>query len=61
LVAENYFGVSGPAGLPKEATDRLARALADTVADPAVAKRFEEPCVAPVMMATGLQSSRQPT
>ncbi len=42
LLAENYFGVSGPAGLPKEVTDKLAKALADIVADPAVVKRFEE-------------------
>ena len=42
LVAENYFGVSGPAGLPKEVTDRLSKALSDIVADPAIAKRFEE-------------------
>ncbi len=42
LVAENYFGVSGPAGLPKEVTDRLGKVLADIVADPAVIKRFEE-------------------
>ncbi len=42
LLAENYFGVSGPAGLPREVTDKLAKALADIVADPAVVKRFEE-------------------
>ena len=42
LVAENYFGVSGPAGLPKEVTDKLAKALAEIVADPAIVKRFEE-------------------
>ncbi len=42
LVAENYFGVSGPAGLPKEVTDRLAKVLADIVADPAVVKKLEE-------------------
>ncbi len=42
LVAENYFGVSGPAGLPKEVTDRLSKALADILADPAIVKRFEE-------------------
>jgi len=50
LVAENYFGVSGPAGLPKDVTDKLARALADVVADPAIAKRFEELGVTPVKM-----------
>jgi tripartite-type tricarboxylate transporter receptor subunit TctC len=34
LLAENYFGVSGPAGLPKDVTDKLAKALAEVVADP---------------------------
>jgi tripartite-type tricarboxylate transporter receptor subunit TctC len=42
LVAENYFGVSGPAGLPKEVTDRLAKVLADIIADPTVVKKLEE-------------------
>ena len=50
LVAENYFGVSGPAGLPKEVTDRLSKALADIVADPAIVKRFEELGVTTVKM-----------
>ncbi len=50
LVAENYFGVSGPAGLPKEVTDRLGKALADIVADPAIVKRFEELGVTTVKM-----------
>jgi len=42
LVAENYFGVSGPAGLPREVTDKLGKAVAEIVADPAIVKRFEE-------------------
>lgn len=42
LLAENYFGVSGPAGLPKDITDKLAGAIAAIVADPAIVKRFEE-------------------
>ena len=42
LVAENYFGVSGPAGLPAEVTDKLGKALAAITADPAIIKRFEE-------------------
>ena len=50
LVAENYFGVSGPAGLPKEVTDKLAKALADIVADPAIVKRFEELGITAVKM-----------
>jgi len=50
LVAENYFGVSGPAGLPKDVTDKLAKALADIVADPAIVKRFEELGITTVKM-----------
>ncbi len=50
LLAENYFGVSGPAGLPKEVTDRLSKALADIVADPAIIKRFEELGITTVKM-----------
>jgi tripartite-type tricarboxylate transporter receptor subunit TctC len=50
LVAENYFGVSGPAGLPADVTDRLYKALAAIVADPVVVKRFEELGVTPVKM-----------
>jgi tripartite-type tricarboxylate transporter receptor subunit TctC len=51
LVAENYFGVSGPAGLPKEVVDKLSAALADIVARPDIVKRFEELGVTPVKMA----------
>jgi tripartite-type tricarboxylate transporter receptor subunit TctC len=50
LVAENYFGVSGPAGLPKEVTDKLAAALAAIVADPAIIKRFEDLGITAVRM-----------
>ena len=50
LLAENYFGVSGPAGLPKEVTDKLSKALADIVADPAIVKRFEELGITTVKM-----------
>jgi tripartite-type tricarboxylate transporter receptor subunit TctC len=50
LVAENYFGVSAPAGLPKDINDKLAKALADIVADPTIVKRFEELGITPVKM-----------
>jgi tripartite-type tricarboxylate transporter receptor subunit TctC len=50
LVAENYFGVSGPAGLPKEVTDKLAAAIAAIVTDPAIVKRFEELGITAVKM-----------
>ena len=52
LVAENYFGVSGPAGLPKDVSDKLAAALAAIVADPAVVKRFEELGITPLKMSS---------
>ena len=52
LLAENYFGVSGPAGLPKEVTERLTKVLADIVADPVVVKKFEELGIAPVKMSS---------
>lgn len=42
LVAENYFGVSGPAGLPAEVVATLTAALDKVVADPALVRRFEE-------------------
>jgi tripartite-type tricarboxylate transporter receptor subunit TctC len=52
LVAENYFGVSGPAGLPAEVSDKLVKALATIVADPAIVKRFEDLGVTPVKMSS---------
>ena len=48
LVAENYFGVSGPAGLPKDVSDKLHGALDKVMADPAIVKRFEELGITPV-------------
>jgi tripartite-type tricarboxylate transporter receptor subunit TctC len=48
LVAENYFGVSGPAGLPKDVSDKLHAALEKIITDPAIVKRFEELGITPV-------------
>ncbi|HKW82559.1 MAG TPA: tripartite tricarboxylate transporter substrate binding protein [Burkholderiaceae bacterium] len=52
LVVDNYFGVSGPAGLPKDVADKLAAALADIVAQPAIVKRFEELGITPMKMSS---------
>ena len=52
LLAENYFGVSGPAGLPKDVVDRLSAALASIVADPLIVKRFEDLGVTAVRMSS---------
>jgi len=42
LRIDNYFGVSGPAGLPKEVTDKLYAALAEVMMMPNVLKKLEE-------------------
>jgi tripartite-type tricarboxylate transporter receptor subunit TctC len=50
LVADNYFGVSGPPGLPKDIADRLTQALAEIMAQPAILKRFAELGITPLKM-----------
>jgi tripartite-type tricarboxylate transporter receptor subunit TctC len=50
LVAENYFGVSAPAGLPADVATKLSQALGAIVDDPVVRKRFEELGVTPTKM-----------
>ncbi|URI11759.1 tripartite tricarboxylate transporter substrate binding protein [Aquincola tertiaricarbonis] len=50
LVADNYFGVSAPAGLPKDITDKLAAALNEVAAQPAIVKRFEELGITPMKL-----------
>ncbi|MBL8674774.1 MAG: tripartite tricarboxylate transporter substrate binding protein [Rhodospirillales bacterium] len=42
LVAENFIGVSGPAGMPAAAVARLNKAVLETLADSKVAARFNE-------------------
>jgi tripartite-type tricarboxylate transporter receptor subunit TctC len=42
LVAENFLGVAGPAGLPKPVVDRLHAAIRKSIADPKVAQRLSE-------------------
>ena len=42
LVAENFLGVSGPAGLPKAVVDRLHAAMKKSLANTTVAQRLGE-------------------
>jgi tripartite-type tricarboxylate transporter receptor subunit TctC len=42
LVAENFLGVSAPAGVPREVAERLHKAVLEVVALPDVAKRLED-------------------
>ncbi len=42
LVAENFLGVSAPAGVPKDVVDKVHKAVAEIVARPEVVKRLED-------------------
>jgi tripartite-type tricarboxylate transporter receptor subunit TctC len=42
LLAENFLGVSAPAGVPREVAERLHKAVLDVVALPDVAKRLDD-------------------
>src|SRR5215213_5502441 len=42
LVAENFLGISGPAGLPWAVVDRLHAAMKKALAEPRVAQRLSE-------------------
>jgi tripartite-type tricarboxylate transporter receptor subunit TctC len=42
LRIDNYFGVSGPAGLPKDVADKLYAALTEVMTMPSVLKKLEE-------------------
>lgn len=42
LVAENFLGVSGPAGLPKEVVERMHAAVRSSLANPTVRQRLAE-------------------
>lgn len=52
LVADNYFGVSGPAGLSRDVQDKLVKALNEVMAQPAIIKRFEELGITPLKMSS---------
>ena len=42
LIAENFIGISAPAGMPAPAAARLHAAMTKVMADPAVIKRLED-------------------
>jgi tripartite-type tricarboxylate transporter receptor subunit TctC len=42
LVAENYFGLSGPAALPKDVVDKLTKVVGDILADANIQRKFGE-------------------
>lgn len=42
LVAENFLGISGPAGLPRAVVDRVHAAMTEVIVRPEIVKRLEE-------------------
>ena len=52
LLAENFFGLSGPAGLPKPVVDKLNAAMAEVLALPDVIKQLEGQGIAMRKMST---------
>jgi tripartite-type tricarboxylate transporter receptor subunit TctC len=62
LEHENYFGVSGPAGLPKDVVDKLTKAIGDVLAQQNVIDRFKEQGITPLKLGSveyGAYVSRQ--
>lgn len=41
LVAENFLGISGPAGMPKAVVDKIHAAMLEVLATPIIVKRME--------------------
>ena len=50
LVADNFLGLSAPAGTPADVVDKLNKAVAEVVAQPTVIKRLAEMGVTPEKM-----------
>ena len=50
LLAENFLGISGPAGLPRDIVDKVHRATAEVLARPDIVKRLEDMGVATARM-----------
>jgi tripartite-type tricarboxylate transporter receptor subunit TctC len=50
LVADNFLGVSGPAGTPRAVIDRMNLAVGEVFADPKVRKRLDDLAVTPGKM-----------
>ncbi|MDH5287878.1 MAG: tripartite tricarboxylate transporter substrate binding protein [Betaproteobacteria bacterium] len=50
LVADNFFGISGPAGMPRPVVDALNKAAQAALADPRLTKSLEDFGIAPGRM-----------
>ena len=52
LIADNFFGLSGPAGLPKPVVDKLNAAMTEVLAMPEVVKQLESQGISTRRMST---------
>ena len=50
LVAENFLGISGPAGLPRDVVDAVHRAMAEIVKRPDVVRKLDDLGISPRAM-----------
>lgn len=58
VVSNAWFGLSGPAGLPEQITERLAAAVQAVLSDPATIARFEDLLGAPPPSSTPAEFTR---
>ncbi len=47
LVAENFLGISGPAGVPREAVDKIHAAMAEIIKRPDVVRKLDDLGISP--------------
>ena len=50
LVAENFLGISGPAGVPREAVDKIHAAMAEIIKRPDVVRKLDDLGISPRAM-----------
>ncbi|MBL8386284.1 MAG: tripartite tricarboxylate transporter substrate binding protein [Burkholderiales bacterium] len=50
LIAENFLGISGPAGLPREVVDAIHRAMAEVIRRPDVVRKLDDLGISPRAM-----------
>lgn len=50
LIAENFLGISAPAGVPREVVDRVHRATSEVLANPDIGRRLQDMGIAMTRM-----------
>ena len=50
LIAENFLGISGPAGVPREAVEKIHAAMAEIIKRPDVVRKLDDLGISPRAM-----------